>query len=410
MRKFSKIISFLFVAFFYSCEMDILLPEIPQDKIDNSIKGFKHLTEFQKKLINGVYIFSDGKNDFGDTAVVKFSGKNSLSIFVKKKQTYCVLYGGELKGIIRHAGYWRYSLNEKLGFIELEIDENTSTSILNDEMPTSITFNGKYEIDGEEKTITLTYLHQLKEPNYYIIAHRGGGRNIDRLPASENSIELIEFSEALGANGIEIDIQLTKDKVPVLFHDEYLSKRLINQDFFIGKISDYNYEFLDKFVTLKQNEHIPKLEDAFQSIIYNTTLQAIWLDIKTPEVVGIIAPLIVKYQLLAKEVNRDLEIYLGIPDESVLDAYLQLPNKNDLNALCELSTDLVQKSSAKVWAPRWSLGLLEDEIMQMHNNGIKVFTWTLDEELFIKKYIQNGNFDGILSNYPFLVAYEYYTN
>jgi glycerophosphoryl diester phosphodiesterase len=34
--------------------------------------------------------------------------------------------------------------------------------------------------------------------------------------------------------------------------------------------------------------------------------------------------------------------------------------------------------------------------------------WTLDGAENIKEYMYNGDFDGILSNYPSLVAYYYY--
>lgn len=392
-----------------SCEMEILVPQIPTAKIDKVIKGAKEISDFQKSLLDGLYLISDGKQDFGDTAVVKWSG-NSLSIFVKKEQTYFVLSGGELQKRLQFAGYWRYSLSSELGFINLSIDENTSNSILNNQKPESIEITGEYQLENNTKVITLNYFAPLKTGDYYIIAHRGGGRNIDRLPASENSVELIEFSESLGANAIEIDVQLTKDKIPVLFHDEYLSKRLINQDFFIGKISDYSYNYLKNFVTLKNNERIPTLEEALSAALYKTKLKAVWLDIKSPEVVDIISPIIIDYQTKAKLNGRRLEIYLGIPDNGVMNSYLNNPNKSEIKALCEMDPTDVLSSDAMIWAPRWSLGLLTDEISSMHNQGKKVFTWTLDEQVFIKKFIKKGTFDGILSNYPFLVAYEYYTN
>jgi glycerophosphoryl diester phosphodiesterase len=47
-------------------------------------------------------------------------------------------------------------------------------------------------------------------------------------------------------------------------------------------------------------------------------------------------------------------------------------------------------------------------VQQMHNEGRKVFVWTLDEPSFIQDYINNGNFDGVLSNYPSLIAYYHY--
>ena len=68
----------------------------------------------------------------------------------------------------------------------------------------------------------------------------------------------------------------------------------------------------------------------------------------------------------------------------------------------------VNNINAQVWAPRWTLGLLTPEVNAMHDQNRKVFCWTLDNELFIKKYIDQGDFDGILTNYPTIVSYHHY--
>jgi hypothetical protein len=34
--------------------------------------------------------------------------------------------------------------------------------------------------------------------------------------------------------------------------------------------------------------------------------------------------------------------------------------------------------------------------------------WTLDEPDYISQFIDQGNFNGVLSNYPTLIAYNYY--
>ena len=83
-------------------------------------------------------------------------------------------------------------------------------------------------------------------------------------------------------------------------------------------------------------------------------------------------------------------------------------NHTEIPSLYELNIANVDKINAMVWAPRWTQGLQNDEIDRMHNENRRVFTWTLDEAKFIKTYIKDGNFDGILSNYPSIVAYEYY--
>ena len=52
------------------------------------------------------------------------------------------------------------------------------------------------------------------------------------------------FQKAVDAGfGIELDVQLSRDKVPVVFHDFSL-KRVCGVD---GKVADYTYEELQQF-------------------------------------------------------------------------------------------------------------------------------------------------------------------
>lgn len=68
-----------------------------------------------------------------------------------------------------------------------------------------------------------------------IIAHRGASRR-----APENTLPAFKLAYELGADGIETDVQLTKDKVPVLIHDERLKRTTDGY----GYIKDYTYEEL----------------------------------------------------------------------------------------------------------------------------------------------------------------------
>lgn len=52
-----------------------------------------------------------------------------------------------------------------------------------------------------------------------IIAHRGASNY-----APENSFPAFELAYEMKADGIETDVQLTKDNIPVLFHDEGLQR------------------------------------------------------------------------------------------------------------------------------------------------------------------------------------------
>lgn len=407
-KTFIYLLLIYFSLFFtISCEFEILPAKIQTNKIDFELIDSEPLGAEISQKIEGLYKIIEGNDIFGDTAVV-ISTNKGISIFVKKEHTYLILDGAIKNNQIIFVGFWRYSLSYESGFAKFTTNKQTSDSLLSSFSPLTIQLNGELTISGKEGlTLKLSKYGDLVKDNFLIIAHRGGGRNIDRLPFSENSKEILEYAERLGANGVEVDVQITKDSVPVLYHDEYLNKRLINQDFFTGKISDYDYKVLRKYVTLKNNELIPTLEEALETIIYKTSLKFVWLDIKSPDAVDIVLPLQNKYQQIANSINRNLEIVIGLPNLDIFNRFIKHPLSNQMVSLCEISSTATTQANSKYWAPRWTLGYLDSDIDLMHSQNRKVLTWTLDVQSFIRKYIRKANFDGILSNYPFLVNYEY---
>lgn len=74
----------------------------------------------------------------------------------------------------------------------------------------------------------------------------------------ENSFAAIERAVSYGF-GVEFDVHLTKDDIPVVFHDDSL-KRLCGVD---GNLRDYTYAELKQFSLYGTSEHIP----TFSSIL-----------------------------------------------------------------------------------------------------------------------------------------------
>lgn len=94
------------------------------------------------------------------------------------------------------------------------------------------------------------------------IAHRGlYDDNI-----KENTIEAFDNAFNNGYEGIEFDVRLTKDKIPVILHDSFLSRVFGVK----GLLKNYTYrELLDKKID------IPKLEDVIKR--YNNKVMIIEL-------------------------------------------------------------------------------------------------------------------------------------
>ncbi len=75
-------------------------------------------------------------------------------------------------------------------------------------------------------------------PTLEIVGHRGYPRHYP-----ENSLIGIEAAIAAGARYVETDVQLTQDRVPVLFHDHDLP-RICGEH---GTIAEYTFEQLQRF-------------------------------------------------------------------------------------------------------------------------------------------------------------------
>lgn len=127
------------------------------------------------------------------------------------------------------------------------------------ELPTSILI-----VIGAILVLGLIYLFMImpriwqkpeKSPHMGVLyAHRGLHDNHSDAP--ENS--MAAFRKAVEAGyGIELDVQLTKDGVPVIFHDFTLD-RICGV---AGRVDAYTYEELQRFTLLQSEEKIPKLED-----------------------------------------------------------------------------------------------------------------------------------------------------
>lgn len=91
-------------------------------------------------------------------------------------------------------------------------------------------------------------------------AHRGLHDNNSE-DAPENSYHAFEL--AIQENyGIELDVQITKDNIPVVFHDQTL-KRVCGDE---KRVCDYTYEELNAFRLFQTQERIPRFDDVMNLI------------------------------------------------------------------------------------------------------------------------------------------------
>lgn len=402
MIKNKLLISFLILIIF-ACdfEVDIVDPQFSDESI---LIGTSEIPKETKSEIEGVYSVISADKKFGDELVLKWNN-GKLSVFGSKLGVYFILDGGIKDSTLFFEGIWRYALNTETGLIRIQ---STITS-------NSIKLNGLYgdENDSPDTELELTFerpfSEHVLENDYFIIAHRGGGRNSDYVGASENSLEILPFAELFGANGVEIDIKLSKDNIPFLYHDETINLRVTSDSPIWGDIEDFTFKQLSEFVILKNGERIPTLEETLNFILDETELKFVWLDMKSekntmPAVISIQQEILNK----ANDLGRDLEIFIGLPSEEKRDIFLEQNDFENITSLCELSIEDTRKTNSKIWAPRWTLGTQSNLVDIIHSEDRRAFTWTLDQADAISEFINVSKFDGILTNYPTIVSYYYY--
>ena len=122
-------------------------------------------------------------------------------------------------------------------------------------------------------------------------AHRGLHDN--KSDAPENSMKA--FQKAVDAGyGIELDVQLSKDQIPVVFHDETLN-RMCGVD---GKVWQYTLKELQKMKLADSDETIPTFEAVLKTVGGKVPLIVEYkLDVPSTKVCEIADPMLEKYQV-----------------------------------------------------------------------------------------------------------------
>ncbi|MBI3541289.1 MAG: hypothetical protein HY073_04035 [Deltaproteobacteria bacterium] len=224
-----------------------------------------------------------------------------------------------------------------------------------------------------------------------IIAHRGDTKN-----AVENTLSAIESAIQLGVDGIEVDLQLTRDGHVVVFHDWDL-KRLHGSSAIVQEST------LAELKDISRGPHqIPTLEELLDLAGKRTFLN---LELKTlfyfksdleKKVVEILLPLFAKEgaggrSLQLSSFNTFALWHLKKLAPHLERAYLYQDNPLIHRALMPI----VKASSVNIPLRYLSKNFCET----FHKAGRKLFIWTVNDENDMKRCIEH-NVDGIITDEP----------
>lgn len=226
--------------------------------------------------------------------------------------------------------------------------------------------------------------------------------------APENTLEAFELAYKLGAEGIELDVQFTRDRQLVVIHDERIDRTSDGTGF----VADYTLDEIRKFNFNKTNPqydhcNIPTLEEVLQLV--KPTGMVINIELKTsvnyyPGIEREVVELVNKYEMM------DRIIFSSFNHESVLRVKDYAPE-----AVCGLlysegiadQAGYAKRLGVEAIHPYTKSLRYPDVIDNARHNGIKIHTWTANSDDEIKRMLQYG-VDAIITNYPDKAREIYY--
>jgi glycerophosphoryl diester phosphodiesterase len=371
------------------------------------------LSDGGRAVMNGVYQVVKGTDVLGHWVVGKWIDQPwclRWALYSQDDVWFAECVGGSSGDSIKFIGKIRQVRSGSVLQAKLKIlDADGARQILSGATPTNIVIQGSLD-DG--RTIVLKRARNLyvDPPSYqfHILAHQCGGRNSDRLGYSENSIPMIQHAAIFGADGVEMDVRLTRDKHVIVFHDNTFSPRTVKGTYLLGDVKNFDLAQIKSLGRLINGEQIPTVREALTTVVEDTKLIYVWLDVKDAEAVDSIITIQRAMMDLPAARSRGLDILMGIPagETDIRNAYLssQNPYKPSVGFLTEAHDDeLLSLPNCRAWAPYWAEANASD-IAAARGTGKKVFIWTVDLRDIISDYVIGGSakVDGILTNYSSL--------
>lgn len=216
----------------------------------------------------------------------------------------------------------------------------------------------------------------------------------------ENTMLAFEKAIAEGVDGIELDVQLTKDGEVVIIHDETIDRTTNGK----GYVVEYTYEELSKFdasyiYTGKMGfNKIPTLREYFELVKDLDIVTNIELKTGINEYPGI------------EEKVWDMIKEFGLQDRIIISSF----NHFSVMRMKKLAPEMKYGFLSEDWIidagkythshgvqcyhPRFN-NLIPEVIDELKSYGLEINTWTVNKEEDMRYLISHG-IDAIIGNYP----------
>lgn len=228
-----------------------------------------------------------------------------------------------------------------------------------------------------------------------IYGHRGASEY-----APENTIPAFQLAYDMGADGIEFDVQMSRDGHLVITHDEEISRvsdgKGFVKDFTLEELRQFNFNKLHpEYGEVK----IPVLEEVLN--LFKDKDFLLNIELKNG---------IIPYDGLEEEVLR-LVVEYGCMENIIFSSFYHesmrklrntQPNAKVAFLYCDGILEIpeyMERYGVDIVHPAWYHLNRGDLLDRLHNKGIQVNTWTVNSGKDIRSLCDMG-VDGIITNRP----------
>lgn len=226
-------------------------------------------------------------------------------------------------------------------------------------------------------------------------AHRGASGY-----APENTLEAFALAAEQKADGVELDVQLTKDDRLVVFHDETID-RVSGEH---GFVKDFTLEELKRLNVNRtipgyKAVQIPTLEEVYD--LLKGTGMTINVEIKSS---------IIWYPDIERK-TLELTKKMGMQDKVIYSSFnhYSIRKLKELDAsvetgilygdvLCDIN-NYCKNVGAEALHPIYCHRYMDSIWKEYMESGLPLHIWTVNEEADMKFFMEN-NVDAIITNYP----------
>lgn len=218
----------------------------------------------------------------------------------------------------------------------------------------------------------------------------------------ENTLLAFEKAIELGCDGLETDVQFSKDKELVMFHDEWLDRTTTGKGFVkdhtLKELKELDASYPDKFGDKFKGQKIPTLREYFEMVKDLDFVTNIELKTSVFEYLGIVEETL---KLIDEYSLRDRIIISSFNHYTVKQFKALAPDVKCGFLFGDWVIDAgkyVKAQGIECAHPIYN-NLTDEYFKEMKDAGREINSWTINEYSDIERLAKMG-IDSIISNYP----------